>query len=174
MHKLTVVSPACLSPKTPLPRYCTATASHAEAVAPGSPGASTNGAMGLVTGEVGAGKTVACAPPWQTSIQPPHDRLSRQPHCRSPGPVLGHRVHPRRNPRSHRASLGFQLLQLRPHPPLTVGLSCCRDAEPGGATEGPHGAEPSPRPLARCCGRTDLIVGYPLADGLLRLPGREL
>ena len=56
--KATTASPACRSAATSPPACCTATPATAKP-SPGSAGASTDTRIGVITGEVGAGKTVA-------------------------------------------------------------------------------------------------------------------
>ena len=77
--------------------------SHAEAVARVG-WCVAEAAIGLVTGEVGAGKTVACAPPWPASTPAATPSSISATRRRGTRPVRQHRVHAGRDP--HR-SPGF-------------------------------------------------------------------
>ena len=103
--------------------------------------------MGHVTGEVGAGKTAACAPPWEhrssrhTIVYLGNPTVGARGLCSAIVSTLGGTPGPT-GPRWAFICFNFARIHL-----LAVGLSCCRDAETGGAAEratwGPTVAPPA-------------------------------
>ena len=92
----TTGSPACRSAVTSPPACCTATAAHNEAVARIT-WCITERAIGVITGEVSAGKTASVRTVLAgLDASPAHHHLPAQPHDRRPRPARDDRRHLRR------------------------------------------------------------------------------